>query len=429
MTRFLFPLLLLSSSLRAGDWPQFRGPDGNGHSPASEAPVRWSPEENVVWKTALPGRGWSSPVLCDGRVYLTTAVITDGGDESDPQADRSLRALCMEAATGRVLWNVEVFPQDGATAPATIHQKNGHASPTPIVTADRLFVHFGHQGSAALDLDGRKVWENRSFPYPPRHGGGGSPVLVDGRLIFNCDGESDPFIMALEAESGKVAWRRPRPPTEQRQKFSFATNAVIQADGQTQIISPGAGAVDAFAPADGAHLWRVRYEGYSVVPKPVFAHGRVYVSSAYDTPDVYCIDPVGARGDVTDSHVVWSSGKRAPMTVSPIVVGAEIYWVTDQGGIVTCADAATGEIHWQERIGGRAHSASPVFAAGRLYFQDEDGRCVVLKPGTTFQILAENDLRERSLASFAVTGGAFLIRTEGHLWRIGTPAPGRHETR
>lgn len=402
-------------------WPQFRGPQANGHSEASPVPVTWSTTENVRWSVTIPGRGWSSPVHRDGRVYLTTAVITDGGEESNPKADRSLRALCLDLATGATVWDVEVFPQVGATAPDSIHQKNGHASPTPIITEEgHLIVHFGHQGTACLALaDGARLWQNRSLKYPPRHGNGGSPVLVDGRLIFSADAESDPFIVALNPASGSVLWKRARPETAQKQKFGFSTAGVFEIDGQRQVVSAGPGAVDAFAPADGRHLWRVTYEGYSNVPNPVMAHGLIFVTTSYDTPDMYAIDPSSARGDVTESHVRWTSDTKAPMTVSPIVIGDEIYWVSDQGGFVTCADTRSGTIHWSERIGARAFSASPVFADGRLYLLDEEGQTHVLKPGKTLQKLAVNDLDDRALATPALLPGGLLIRTEQKLWRIG----------
>jgi outer membrane protein assembly factor BamB len=427
MNRVL-PLLLLTVCFgyplaRGSDpgWPQFRGPTADGHSAAREVPVAWSTTENIAWKVETPGRGWSSPVHRDGKIYLTTAVVTDGGEESNPKADRSLRALCLDLATGRTLWDVEVFKQDGATAPDTIHQKNGHASPTPIISEDgRLFVHFGHQGTACLALaDGKKLWENRSLTYPPRHGNGGSPVLVDGRLVFSADAESDPFIAALNAGTGAVIWKRARPETEQKQKFGFSTAGVFEIDGVRQIVSAGPGAVDAFAPADGKHLWRVRYEGYSNVPNPVMAHGLIFVTTSYDTPDMYAIDPRGAKGDVTETHVRWITGTKAPMTVSPVVVGDEIYWVSDQGGFVTCADAKTGEVHWSERIGARAFSASPVYASGRLYLLDEEGKTHVLKPGRTLEKLAENDLDDRALATPAPIDGGLLVRTESALWRVG----------
>ena len=412
------PLSLLTAAV---DWPQFRGSQADGQADWCEAPLRWTTAEGIRWSVEIPGRGWSSPVHRDGRIYVTTAVITDGGEEGNPKADRSLRALCLDLETGRTLWDVEVFKQDGASAPDTIHQKNGHASPTPVLADDgRMYVHFGHQGTACLSMsDGAKVWENRELTYPPRHGNGGSPVLVEGRLIFSADAESNPFVAALDAATGKVLWKRERPETAQKQKFGFATSGVFEIDGVRQVVSPGPGAVDAFAPADGRHLWRVAYEGYSNVPNPVMAHGLLFVTTSYDTPDMYAIDPKGAAGDVTETHVRWTSDTKAPMTVSPIVIGAEIYWVTDQGGFVTCADAKTGAVHWSERIGARTISASPLHAGGRLYLLDEEGKTHVLKPGLSFEKLAENDLDERALASPVPVEGGLLIRTESRLWRIG----------
>ncbi len=414
---------LSCATLRAAsDWPEFRGPTGDGISDAKDVPLEWSAAKNVAWSVEIPGRGWSSPSLRGGRLYLTTAVVTDGSDEGNPKADRSLRALCLDAATGRTEWDVEVFRQEGSKAPDSIHKKNGHASPTPIVTDDgRVYVHFGHQGTACLDAAGKKIWENRSLSYPPVHGNGPSPVLVDGRLIFPCDGASDPFLVALEAGTGRVSWKKKRPATEQKQKFSFATCAVFEIDGKRQLVSPFAGAVDGIDPATGDQLWRVRYEGYSVVPKPLYKHGLIFVSSAYDTPDVYAIDPAGARGDVTESHVKWSSGKKAPMTVAPLVVGPDIYWVSDQGGLVTCADALTGEVHWSERLPSvRAVSAAPLFADGRIYILDEEGTTHVLAPGHDFKVLASNPLGDRALASITPTDGGLFIRTETKLWRVGT---------
>ena len=186
-------LLIAPAATCAADWPQFRGPAADGHSPAKNVPVKWNQTDNVAWKSEIPGRGWSSPVMQNGRIFLTTAVVTDGSDESNAKADRSLRTLCLDASNGRILWDVEVFKQQGASSPATIHQKNGHASPTPIITNDRLYVHFGHQGCAALDLTGKKLWENRSFKYPPRHGAGASPVLVEDLSLIHISEPTRPY--------------------------------------------------------------------------------------------------------------------------------------------------------------------------------------------------------------------------------------------
>lgn len=405
----------------AKDWPQFRGPTGQGVSTATGVPVEWGPDKNVAWKTPIGGKGWSSPVLSGGRLYLTTAV-------GDPGAGMSLRAVCVDAAAGKVLWDVEVFKPDPAAA-GTMHGKNSPASPTPIVWGDWLYVHFGHMGTAALDAESGKVrWRQTELKYPPLHGNGGSPALVgDGdtgglTLIFSCDGLQDPFVAGLDAKTGRVKWKTPRNSGAKR-TFSFSTPLAINAGDRVhekvQVIIPGSGMVAAYDPADGREIWRVKYdEGYSVVPRPVYAPdlGLVFMSTAFDTPVVYAIRPAGAKGDVTDTHVAWTHRKGGPATPSPLLVGDELYFVSDNG-IATCADAKTGKPHWTERLDG-GFSASPVAAEGRVYFQNEGGVGYVVKAGKQFELIAENDLGERSLASYAVTDGALFIRTEGHLWKI-----------
>jgi outer membrane protein assembly factor BamB len=402
-----FVALVCSPSI-ASDWPQFRGPTGDGVSDATNIPVEWSATNNVAWKQPIPGVGWSSPVLAAGKIYLTTAV----GEDKDPV---SLRALCLDAADGKTVWDVEVFkPEEDAAQEK--HVKNGMASPTPIVDGDRLYVHFGHMGTAALDLNGKVIWRQTDLKYLPRHGNGGSPVLVDGALVFSCDGREDPFIAALDARTGDVRWKVKRD-TSAVKKFSFSTPTAINVDGSQQVISPGSGFVAAYDPRDGHEIWRVRYgEGYSVIPRPVFAHGLVFVASGFERAILYAIDPKGANGDVTESNVVWSHDKGAPLTSSVLVAGDELYFVSDNG-VGSCVDARTGKIHWTKRLGGD-FSASPVLAKGRIYFQNESGVTTVVKAGTTFEALATNDLGERTLASPILTDGAILLRSESNLWRI-----------
>lgn len=392
----------------AGDWPEFRGPTGQGIANATNVPIHWSATSNVVWKIALPGEGWSSPVLTRGRIYLTTAT-TEGGQTS-------LRTLCVDARDGAILWNVEVFqPEPNATQ--QLHKKNGLASPTPIVANDRLFVHFGHMGTAALDLNGKVRWRQTDLHYPPTHGNGGSPALVDGLLVFSCDGGQEPFVTALDTETGAVRWKTPRNTTASK-KFSFSTPLAIEVDGATQIVSPGSGFVGGYDPKDGRELWRVRYgEGYSVITRPVFAHGLVFVSSSYDRPVLHAIKPAGAKGDATESHVAWTHPKGAPNTPSTLAVGNELYFVSD-AGIATCVDARTGAVHWTERLGG-GFSASPVAAEGRVYIQNEEGVSTVLKAGKVFEVVAKNELGERTLASPAVMDSALFLRSKSHFWRIG----------
>lgn len=414
----MFPRLLLlvfvcsfSFLVSAGEkeWPQFCGPTGQGISAATEVPVRWSGTEGLAWKVEVPGSGWSSPVLSDGKIYLTAAVP----DAST--GDTSLRALCLSAKDGSVLWNTEVSrPDPGAVA--AMHRKNSPASATAIVEGGKVYVHFGHMGTAALDLEGKVLWRQTALGYQPTHGNGGSPVLVEGKLIFSADGDPDPFVAALHAETGELAWKTPRN-TPARKRFSFSTPLAIQVGGETQVISPGSGFVGAYAPADGRELWRAGYgEGYSVIVRPVFAHGLLFVSSSYNTPWVYAIRPEGAKGDVTETNIAWKYRKGAPNTPSMVVAGDELYFVSDNG-IATCADARTGQIHWAERLGGD-FSASPVAAEGRIYFQNEVGVGFVVKAGRTFELLSKNELGERTLASPAIVDGAIYLRSEKHLWRI-----------
>ena len=397
---------------QAADWSQFRGPDGQGHAEVRQPlPTRWSTIKNVPWSVEIPGTGWSSPIIHRDQIYLTTAVPADGGQQS-------LRALCLDTHTGKTLWSTEVF----SVTPLAKHDKNSHASATPVTDGDRLYVHFGAYGTAALDFNGKVLWRNTALKYPPVHGNGGSPIIVGNALIFSCDGARDPFVVALKKADGEVLWRVARS-TAPKKTFSFSTPLAVLVNGQTQIVSPTSGGVIAYDPRNGEEIWRVRYpEGYSVVPRPVFAHGLLFVSSAFDRPVLYAIRPDG-KGDVTDTHIAWSISKGAPNTPSPLVVGDEIYFVSD-AGMMSCADAKTGTVHWQERLGGN-YSASPVFADGKIYVQSEEGVGTVLRPGKTFEVLAKNDLKEHSLASYAIDEGVIYIRTAKHLFRIQQPIPTR----
>ena len=396
---------LLVSASGAENWPEFRGPTGQGHSTARNLPTEWSTNKNVAWKQPIPGKGWSSPVLVDGRLYLTTAVPKTGAD------GQSLRTLCLDAAGGKTLWDTEVFAQPITKA----HGKNSQASPTPIVEGQRLYVHFGHQGTACLDLAGKVIWRNTELPYPPVHGNGGSPALVDNALVFSCDGGANPFVVALNKADGKVLWKVNRQTTASK-KFSFSTPLVITVSSQKQIISPGSGVVSAFDPKNGNELWRVRYgEGYSVIPRPVFGHGLLFIGTGYDRPTVLAIRADG-KGDVTDTHIAWTITKGAPNTPSLLLVGDEVYFVSD-AGVASCVDARTGKEHWQQRVGAGT-SASPIFADGKIYIQDEQGLGVVLKPGKQFEKLADNRLGEKTLASYCVADGTLFIRGEQNLYCI-----------
>ena len=396
----------------SADWPEFRGPTGQGHATTTQLPLEWSPGKNVVWKTPLPGVGWSSPAISRGQIFLTTAVA---GSENRP----SLQVICLDSNNGAELWTKEVFTS-AETQAQPIHQKNSQASPSPIVEGDFIFAHFGHHGTACLDRSGKIIWRQQSLSYEAVHGNGSAPIIVEDKLIFSADGSKDPLVAALDKKTGEIRWKFNRA-MEVKQKFSFCTPLLITVDGRAQIISPGSGAISALDPLDGHEIWRVRYgAGYSVIPRPVFAHGLLFIATGYNRADLLAIR-VDGLGDVTDTHIVWRTTKGAPLTPSVIVVGDELYAVND-AGIATCWDARTGTLHWQEKIEGN-YSASPLAAAGRIYFQSETGVGSVIAASRTFAKLATNALEERTLASYAVCENALIIRTEHNLYRFAENSP------
>jgi outer membrane protein assembly factor BamB len=251
----------------------------------------------------------------------------------------------------------------------------------------------------------------------PQHGTGGSPALVDDLLVFSCDGDEEPFIVALDRETGTERWRTARE-TEADRTFSFCTPIVIEVDGVKQIISPGSGMTGAYDPHSGHELWRVTYgDGFSVVPRPVFADGMLYLCSGFIRANLIAVNPQGASGDATETNVVWKYDRGVPTTPSVLVAGSEVYFVSDNG-VATCLDAKSGEVRWTERLGG-GFSASPVYAEGRVYFTNEDGTTYVVRAGQEYELLATNELGERALASPAVDDGTLFVRTASHLWRIG----------
>ena len=400
---FVFAFFVCTASLASqGEWPQFRGPGGQGHSSESGIPLHWSETRNVAWKIPIPGRGWSSPVVSGGTIWLTTAVAESRG--------ASLRLLSFDAESGRALLNVEAFRLANANLK---NEKNSHASPTPIVDGDRVYVHFGGDGTAAVDAPTGKVLWSKKFPYASQHGSGGSPTLYKDLLIFSGDGHLEAWVIALDKRTGDVKWK-----TERRRPFdqAYTTPLVISVNGRDQVVSVGAYRVAAYDADTGKEIWRVRYDdGFSNVPRPVFAHGLVYITTGFFQPAVMAIKPDGA-GDVTGTHVAWSTTRGAPFTPSPIAVGDELYIINDLG-VLSCVDARTGRLHWQQRIGGN-HSASPVFADGRIYFLSEEGVATVIAPGTTFRKLAVNELDGATLASMAVASGSIFIRSLTHLYRI-----------
>ncbi|MEX0711949.1 MAG: PQQ-binding-like beta-propeller repeat protein [Pirellulales bacterium] len=406
-------LLGLARIVAAADaWPQFRGPGGQGHAAADRLPLTWSETSNITWKVALPGRGWSSPVVEGRQIWLTTAL--EGGT--------SLRAMCLDLSTGSVVHDVEVFRPDN---PPAINDKNSYASPTPVLESGRLYAHFGTLGTACLDTrSGKVLWTNNELELDHKEGPGSSPVSWGKLLVIHCDGMDVQYVAALDKRSGRIAWK-----TNRSGKMSdnpdfrkaYSTPLVVSIDGKDQLVSPGAGRVFSYDPATGRELWSVDYPGFSNVPRPVYGGGLVFVCTGYMKPELWAIHPHG-RGDVTSTHVAWRTSRQVPANSSPLWVAGRIYMTSD-GGVASCLAAEDGRLLWQTRLGGN-YTASPLHAAGRIYFFSEEGASTVLEPGTEPTELAKNRLDGRILASPAVAGNALLVRTEKHLYRIEEPPGG-----
>ncbi|MCE9534768.1 MAG: PQQ-binding-like beta-propeller repeat protein, partial [Planctomycetes bacterium] len=324
-------------------WPQFRGPGGQGHI-SGAVPDGWGEKKNVAWKTPLAGKGWSSPVIAGGKVWVTAAI---------PAANMglNLQVIGIDLQTGEVRHEVGLFT---VSKSVPLHPRNTPASPTPVVVGDRLVASFGSDGVACIDIaTGKVLWRNDSLKVNYETGPGSSPVPYKNRIILPCDGADAQYVVALDAATGEVAWKTERPAAAKRpasERRAFSTPLVISVDGRDQVVIPGAHCVYSYDPESGKELWRVTYTGFSNVPRPVFAHGLVYVSSGYFAHELMAIRPDG-KGDVTASHVIWRHKKGVPNVPSPIVVGNRLFMVSDQG-MATCLDAKTGELKWTERLPG-----------------------------------------------------------------------------
>lgn len=410
-----FILVLLSAFCLAKEWTKFRGPTEDGHVRVKSIPLKWSDTENIKWKVPVPGKGWSSPVISADKIYLTSAVA-EGDNQDAADVHRELRVICYSANNGKKLWDTKVFDQKPLKRP--IHQKNSHASPTAIVENERVYVHFGHMGSACLNLQGEVIWKNDELKYDPLHGNGGTPIIVDDLFFYSADALTNPFVVALDKNTGKVVWKKSRSETQQARKFSFSTPTFINMGGRSQIISPASGAVFSYDSKTGEELWSVDYGGWSVIPKPGVYKNMIYVGTGYERAHLLGIRvDEKSKGNVTESHVEWEITKRAPNTPSFMIVDDLLYFISD-GGIATCVEPMTGEIIWQERTAGPI-SASPVHFDGKIYFLDEQGKTTVIKAGRKFEVIAENKIGERTLASFGISEGAIYIRSEKNLFRIG----------
>lgn len=400
-----------TDSKSGASWPGYRGPTQQGHSKAIDLPLNWTNSKNVVWNTRLPGRAWSSPVVRGDQIWLTNCN----------EGKKSLHAVCIDLESGEIVHDVAVFEKDDL---GKIYPENSFASASPVLDGDNVYVHFGRLGTACLNADGKILWKTE-LTYYHHNGPASSPIIVDDLLIVNCDGFDRPFydrnklngvkhfqsVVALDKATGELRWQTPRT----KSRHAYCTPIVIDVDGRQQIVSPGGDQVVAYDPRTGKELWKCRYTGYSVVPRPVFAGGMVFLSTGFDSPTLFAVKADG-RGDVTDTHVVWQNRRGAPADVSPLIVGDELYSITD-GGVMTCYNAKTGGVHWRRRLGGRFYS-SPIYADGRIYATSSVGSTFVIRPGTKFDRLAVNRVRGRVYASMAVAGKSLFLRTQTSLIRL-----------
>ncbi len=403
----LLVLLSCVAVARAGDdWPQFRGPDGQGHSDSLGVALAWSETEHVTWKTEIPGQGWSSPVVLGNQVWMTTAT----------EEGRSLRAVCVDRESGRLTHDVEAFHP---AEPIEKHATNSYASPTPILEGNRVYVHFGTLGTACLDTStAQVVWQNQELQLDHQVGPGSSPALFEDLLLFNCDGIDVQYGAALNKKTGALVWKTQRSGVIDKpndRKKAFVTPLVIHSGQRDLVIMTAAEWVYAYDPRTGQEIWNVKHPGFSGAPRPVFGHGLVFAGTGFMMPEMLAIRPDGV-GDVTASHLAWKTDKGAPTKPSPLLVGDELYLVSD-AGVVTCLDAKTGKQHYRQRWGGH-FSASPIAVDGRIYCCDEEGRTFVFAPGKKYQELAVNQLSGHVMASPAVAGSALFLRTDTHLYRI-----------
>ncbi|MEX2176818.1 MAG: PQQ-binding-like beta-propeller repeat protein [Pirellulaceae bacterium] len=433
---WLIILFCTSAAASAADWPQFRGPRGDGTAQATNLPTTWGGFGGVCWQAEIPGRGWSSPIVVGGRVWVTAAEQTalptkareqklqaglyrDFAEQLQAHSSVTLYAAEFDLQSGELLRNLELFTADN---PPPIHSTNTYASPTPLSDGERLFCHFGSLGTVAVEIANGKVLWKQQFQFDDITGPGSSPVLWQGKLIVPCDGVDRQFVVALDARTGEVAWQTSRPAiqAEGKHRRAFSTPLVVEHAGREQLIVPGAQWVCAYDPASGNELWRVNFgEGrHATIPRPVFRQGLVYICTGYMKPQLWAIRVDGA-GDVTPSHVVWRHEKQVPEIASPIVVDDAIYF-TSSLGVLSCLAAATGEQRWQQRLGGN-YAASPLAADGKLYFTSQEGVTTVIRPGREYTELARNQLFGQTMASPAIAGEALLIRADRTLYCVGKP--------
>ena len=401
---------VLSTAMAGGaeNWPQFRGAAANGETAAAGLPVEFGENKNILWKTAIPGKAWSSPVIWGDRIWVSTA--TKDGHE--------LGAACVEAETGRIIHQITVFK---LAEPQFCHPMNSYATPTPVIEEGRIYLHFGSHGSACLDTaTAAVVWSRQDMPCDHYRGAASSPIVVDNLLVLTFDGVDVQYITALDKATGKTVWKRDRNiayDTDNKDYHkAYSTPAVIRAGGRFQLVSPSAGATIAYDPPTGVEIWRVRSGGMNAAALPLYGHGMIFATSAAGGFQLFAVRPDGT-GDVTDSHVVWKYKKTVPTRSSPVLAEGRLFMISDNG-MMSCVDAKSGEMVWQQRVKG-SFSASPLLADGKIWFFGEDGEVPVIAAAASYQALATNRLDDGFMASPAVYQNSLVLRSRKHLYRIG----------
>ncbi len=430
LTRVCLLSLLLPSIILAGNWPEWRGPSAQGQASASGLQETWSETSNIAWKTALPGRGHSTPVMWGDQIWVTTAVEKHATPEEAQQrlksntgdqplvvlSSVSLRALCVDRRSGELLHDIELL---NVKDPQWAHQLNSYASPSPVLAEGLLYAHFGSLGTAALDTQTLKVvWKNEELHVMHENGPGSTAVLHGDRLIAHFDGSDEQFITAFDTHTGKIAWKTPRSgdmDPRPQQKKAYGTPLVVTMNGKPVVVSSAANNVYGYDPATGKELWKVHYGelGFSMSTVPVADERHIYFSTAFGKSQMIALQYV----DVPAPVIAWRNNKNAPKMCSPILHNGLLFYV-DDGGIVSCVDTVTGEAFYRERLGGK-FSASPILANGKLYFCSREGVITILPATKEFKILAQNTLDGPIMASPIADGSALFLRTDKALYKIG----------
>lgn len=381
-------------------------------------PLHWSETNNIKWKTAIPYRGWATPVVLGGQVWLTTA--TEEGHD--------FFAIGVDAETGKIRFNEKLFHSDNPEPLGNGASMNCYATPSPAIEPGRVYVHFGSFGTACLDTaTGKTLWKREDLKCRHYRGPASSVVLFADLLILTFDGADLQYHVALDKRTGKTVWKTDRsvawndenvPGQMARdgdQRKAHSTPLIVNAAGKPQMLSAGAKAAYAYDPRNGRELWKVQYSDWSVAPRPLFDRGLAFMVTGLTKTELWAVKTDG-QGDVTDTKVVWKLKTHVGKYASPILVDGLIYTAAEES-FVTCVEAATGQVVWSERIGGK-YAASPIYADGRLYFFSQDGTTTVLKPGRALEVSATNNLGSGFMASPAAAGRAFFLRSKTDLYRV-----------